>query len=287
MLLGVVLAAINTGNNLLYLVLAALCSLLALSSALAEWNLRGVRVQRRLPAEAYAGEAALGVFVLENRRRLGPAWGVRLAERVTGVDAPVAERRVGRIGPLETIEVPARWTFPERGKVALSSLRVESRFPFGLVQRWREIPVSGSLVVWPRPASGPHGFRAQGSGLGRPNSLLRGREGDFRGVRPYVPGDSLRDLHWPTAARTGVPMVVVRDGSQAEEVVVQVQDLHGEHWEQELSRATGQIRRHSSAGHAVGLSVGGTTHPPREGAPWRRRLLDVLALLPPRSGFSA
>ncbi len=286
MLLGVVIAAINTGNNLLYLVLAALCALLALSASLAEWNLRGVRVTRRLPEEAFATEAALGVFVVENRRRLGPAWGVRLAERVAGSEVPVAERRVGRIGPLETVEVPARWTFPRRGRVDLGTLRVESRFPFGLVQRWRDIPVTGALVVWARPVQAPQPLRANGGGLGSPNQRIRGREGDFRGVRPYVPGDSLRDLHWPTAARTGTPMVVVREGSQAEEAVVRVEELQGDHWEQELSRATWQIRQLASAGHAVGLTVGGATHPPRSGAPWSRRLLDLLALLPTRSGFS-
>lgn len=286
MLLGVVVAAVNTGNNLLYLVLGALCALLVLSSALAEWNLRGVQVRRRLPEEAFAGQPAAGVFVVENRRRVGAAWGLRVEERLELSGAPVATRRVGRVGPGAVVEVPARWTFPERGRVALASLRLESRFPFGLVRRWRDIPVTGHVVVWAAPARGPHGARSRGTGLGRPDRRLRGREGDFQGVRPYVPGDPLRDLHWATAARTGVPMVVVRDGAQAEEVLVTVLDVVGDHWERELSQATGQILRHVSAGRAVGLSVGDATHPPRSGEAWRRRLLDLLALQPSRRGFS-
>jgi hypothetical protein len=49
MLIGTLLAAVNTGNNLVYLALGLLCGVLVLSNALAEWNLRGLTVTRRFP----------------------------------------------------------------------------------------------------------------------------------------------------------------------------------------------------------------------------------------------
>ena len=127
MLVGVVGAAVNTGNNLLYLVLGSLCATLVLSSILAEWNLRGVRVRRRLPPEAFAGEAATGAFLVENRRRLGGAWALRLTERAgdAATEAGVAEARVVRVGPGETVEIPARWVFTERGAVQLRGVVLE------------------------------------------------------------------------------------------------------------------------------------------------------------------
>ncbi len=286
MLLGVVVAAVNTGNNLLYLVLGALCALLVLSAGLAEWNLRSVRVWRRLPAEAWAERAAGGAFVVENRRRLGAAWGLRLAE-VDAEGAVLAQARVARVGPGVTLEVPARWTFAARGIERLESVRVESHFPFGLVRRWRDLPAAGELLVWPSPLGGPLARRSAGAGLARPDRRRRGREGDFQGLRPYVAGDPLRDLHWPTSARTGRPMVVVRDAAQADEVVVEVVEVTGEAWERELSRAAGQLQRHFAAGHAVGLRFGGAVHAPRTGDPWRRRLLALLALAPVRAARSA
>ena len=55
---GVGFAALNTGNNLLYMVLSLLLAFLVLSGVLSESALRGVRIRRRLPREIHAGRAA-------------------------------------------------------------------------------------------------------------------------------------------------------------------------------------------------------------------------------------
>ncbi len=287
MLVGVVIAAVNTGNNLLYLVLGTLCAVLVLSSALAEWNLRGLSVRRRLPAEAFAGQPAAGLWIVENRRRFGATWALRVEERLRAEgDAGLAAVRLTRVGPGATVELPTRWVFPDRGRVRLRTVRVESAFPFGLVRRWRDLPLPGELLVWPAPLSGPHARRSEGRGTARPDPSRAGREGDFRGLRPYVPGDPLRDLHWPTSARTGQPMVILRTAARADEVVVDVPEARGEQWELALSRAAGQIQTHFGRGDAVGLRMGGAMHPPRGGEGWRRRLLDLLASAPRRDSFA-
>ena len=51
---GVGFAALNTGNNLLYLVLALMLAFLVLSGLLSEASLRGLRVERHLPRELFA-----------------------------------------------------------------------------------------------------------------------------------------------------------------------------------------------------------------------------------------
>src|SRR5262245_58861650 len=57
--LGVGLAAINTGNNLLYLLLGMLLSLIVVSGVLSELSLRQLTVVRRLPPRAQVGRAHL------------------------------------------------------------------------------------------------------------------------------------------------------------------------------------------------------------------------------------
>ena len=52
---GVGFAALNTGNNLLYLVLSLMLAFLVLSGVFSESTLRGIRVRRRLPREFFAG----------------------------------------------------------------------------------------------------------------------------------------------------------------------------------------------------------------------------------------
>src|SRR3954464_2654693 len=53
--LSVGLAAINTGNNLLYLLLGMLLALIVVSSIMSELSLRHLTVVRRLPARAQVG----------------------------------------------------------------------------------------------------------------------------------------------------------------------------------------------------------------------------------------
>lgn len=57
--LGVGFAAINTGNNLLYLLLGMLLSLIVVSSVMSELSLRQLTVTRRLPMRAQVGRAHL------------------------------------------------------------------------------------------------------------------------------------------------------------------------------------------------------------------------------------
>ncbi len=47
--IGIGFAAVNTGNNLLYLVLAMLLSLIIASGFLSEWGVRGLTVERAFP----------------------------------------------------------------------------------------------------------------------------------------------------------------------------------------------------------------------------------------------
>jgi len=52
----VVFAAINTANNLLYMVLSALMAVLVLSGFLSALNFRFLRVVARVPSHCYAGD---------------------------------------------------------------------------------------------------------------------------------------------------------------------------------------------------------------------------------------
>ena len=68
--LGVGVAAVNTGNNLLYLALSLNLSLILLSGILSEGTLRHVTLKVRLASEAFAGgEAFLAVTCSTGAKR--------------------------------------------------------------------------------------------------------------------------------------------------------------------------------------------------------------------------
>ena len=136
LIVAVVLAALNTGNNLLYMVLGSLLGALVLNNVLAEWNLRGVRVARRLPDEAWAGRSASGTIQVHNARRFGAAWSLLVREvDPDGNDLAIA--RALRVAQGQ-IDVPALDVPGARGPARRPG-RGE-HLPFGLMRRWRNSP---------------------------------------------------------------------------------------------------------------------------------------------------
>ena len=276
LLAGVTFGAVNTGNNLVYLVLGTLLGLLIVSNVLAEWNLRGLAVRRELPPDIHAGEAATGRLVLENPRKRGAAWQVEVEE----LDGARGRTTVLRCPPGGSAEVPMAWTFARRGATRLGRIRVGSRFPFGLIFRYRDLEAPAELVVWPAAERGRRPDPTPSGALGATHTVVRGATGEFAGLRPYVPGDPLRSVHWRTTARLGSPHVVLRTGEAGDEVVVRLErELRGEAREAAIRRATGRVVVHLSRGDAVGLDADGEALAPATGPGWRRVLLNRLALL--------
>jgi uncharacterized protein (DUF58 family) len=70
--LGVGFAAINTANNLLYLLLGMLLALIVVSGIMSELSLRDLTVVRRLPLRAQVGRAHLVEIEVFNHKRASP-----------------------------------------------------------------------------------------------------------------------------------------------------------------------------------------------------------------------
>ncbi len=70
------IAALNTGNNLLYIVVAAMLSAILISGLASAAVLRGLELDVRLPQHVFAGRAATGKIVLRNSRRRLPSFSV-------------------------------------------------------------------------------------------------------------------------------------------------------------------------------------------------------------------
>ncbi len=273
---GLALAALNTGNNLLYLSLAGLLGLMVVQNVLAEWNLRGVHLARRLPAELYAREAVHGTVVVTNERAWFSLYGLLVEE--LGPDHPLGSAAVAVVDPGETVEVPFAWHFPSRGAVPVEGLRMSSSFPFGLFERRWTVPLPAALVVYPMRGRGRRAPLGMGRGRGHHSASRRGGRGEFLGLRPYVPGDPVRLVHWPTTARLGEAVVVEREPDRAGEVLVVV-DPGGGTVDRELERACGEIVHHAARGRSVGLRLFGRLWRPGRGVDHIRGMLTALALV--------
>jgi uncharacterized protein (DUF58 family) len=77
LLIGI--AALNTGNNLLYIIVAAMLAAILVSGVASAIVLRDLELDVRLPEHVFAGRAALGRIVLRNPRRWLPSFSVNVA----------------------------------------------------------------------------------------------------------------------------------------------------------------------------------------------------------------
>ncbi len=140
--LGVGLAALNTGNNLMYMVLSLLLSFLVLSGVLSESALRGIQVRRLLPSELVAEQEAIVGVEVKNQQDRVPAFAVVVEDviRVGALQRPAGRtllRPAGRAFALRVAPRGAelrsyRFVPPQRGALAFVGFRVATRFPFGL-----------------------------------------------------------------------------------------------------------------------------------------------------------
>lgn len=199
--LGVGFAAINTGNNLLYLVLGLLLSLIVLSGILSEVALRGLQFRRKLPRRAFAGAPMLVEIEVKNTKRFAPSYSIEVEDRLS-------HRRTDKRCYFLKVSAGARQTAayrrtpPVRGVERYLALRVATRFPFGLFEKWREIDLVEEQLVYPSPR---RTVRPVAPSVTSGDSVPRdGRgRGEVDGVRELRPGDAARDVHWRKSAALG------------------------------------------------------------------------------------
>jgi hypothetical protein len=72
------IAALNTGNNLLFIVLSAMLAAVLVSGLTSAWMLRGLSVETGLPQHIFTGQRLHGRLSLRNGRRLAPAFSVSI-----------------------------------------------------------------------------------------------------------------------------------------------------------------------------------------------------------------
>ena len=192
-------AAINTGNNALYIGLSFMLGALLLSGVASKGGLKHLRVDFEKVDEAWAGREAHGRLRVANRSRI---WNVRdlilVSEELAGpVFVPIVERR-------RDVGVDVAFLFRRRGLAQLKSIDLYTRYPFGFFLKKRRVKISGDVVVYPRllDAEGTRErFRAV---EGEQHSSSRpGPGSDVHSFREYTRGDSLRHVAWKKLASLG------------------------------------------------------------------------------------
>ncbi len=222
-------AALTTGNNLFYIVLAILLAVLMVSGVASRLSLSGVSVSLRFPDHIFAGESTPFEVTLTNQKKVLPSFSLSVAvvsqrrprqrwwrrqERspelrwplsAFGTSAELAYFVIIPGGAKGRVRV--EHCFQRRGVYPISGFTLTTRFPFGFVERRRWIAAEGEIVVYPRPQPLDDFYHLLPMSQGKLESPHKGSGSDLYAIRQYLHTDHPRYLDWKATAKTAQLMV--------------------------------------------------------------------------------
>lgn len=285
MSIGLGLAAVNTGNNLLYLVFGISLSLIIVSGLLSEGNLRGIACGP-LPFDRATARVPLHATLRVNvRRRRFPAFAIEAWPLIEPEGCVVVPARFLDLKASGDAEGTCRIEFPRRGEYRLKGMVVSTGFPFSFFRKSVVFPADQILLVHPvvAPANGTTSGAAPG--IEEEPSGRAGAGIEFLGVRDFREGDNPKHvLHRLSAARS-VPVVRELEATGTRRVWIALVNVEpggdGEdRVEDAIERAAGIAVDRIRKGDRVGLASATGALPPAPGSMQAKAILDFLAILP-------
>ncbi len=182
------LAAVNSNNNVLFLITSLLLSLLFLSGLTALYNVSGIRVRALGRGILTSEEQGVVMVRVENTKRFSSlVLDVSLGSDLALV--PVISAKSHK-------DVYLTWAPPHRGKPRLQPVGITSSFPFGFVRRGGFFDTGTGIVTSPRPAGNiPELLSSRDEEQKLISSRGHGR-GDWKGIRQYRPGEGKASIVW-------------------------------------------------------------------------------------------
>jgi uncharacterized protein (DUF58 family) len=199
-LVGILVVALNTGNNQLYLLLGMLLTLVLSSWLLSEISLRSIVPRRQPPPRVHANHPFLMGIVLRNEKRRFPSFSIEVEDLC---DDQVVDKRCYflKIPSGRTQQTSYRHSLPRRGRYVFTAFRISTKFPFALFRASRYVEHRSEIVVYPALLSLSHLPQALLSAAGEQTAGRLGRRGAFHALRELRNGDDPRDIHWKSSAR--------------------------------------------------------------------------------------
>lgn len=292
--LVVALAATNTANNALYMVLASMLSVLVVSGVLSRLNLRRLAVAVERPAEVFANRPFSLEVEVRNRSRVLPRWLLLLH---AGVQDEHGQVVAGSALPLLVPYLPRRGSsrgrlemmIGRRGRHRIARAHLTSIFPLGFFRKGMRYPLRDELLVYPELFA-PAGVDAEQETLvGDDPSRRAGWGHELHALRTFRLGDDPRGIHWKQTARTGGIVFMEREAEQGRRLCIVLDNAAGElrdeadrvRFERLVSEAATAAVDHLERGYEVELVTRGRHLPPAGGGRQRTAVLEELAVVAP------
>jgi uncharacterized protein (DUF58 family) len=202
-------AARVLGSTTLHMISVGLVVLPFGAALFARWSRQRLRIRRRLSdARVQPGQRVAVELEVENQSSAQTSF-LLIEDRLPAALGRSARLVIASLAGRDRQRVRYTLTPRQRGRYTLGPLTVDLSDPFALTRLRVEFDEREDLVVAPEVedlAGGPDSPFGLASGLALAKHLFRTGD-EFYTMRPYVEGDDLRRIHWPSVARSGGLMI--------------------------------------------------------------------------------
>lgn len=235
------IAALNTANNLLFIVLAAMLAAIVVSGIASAAVLRRLELDVIVPRNAFAGKPVQLRVNLINPRLLMPAFSVKVFTPLDKKKKPGWELRKTEfifpkrkqwfrlpdyalrrkqlppwqekiltrpvyftfVGPRSMAGADLELAFPHRGYYSQEGFTLATRFPFSFLLKSRKVKLERDVLVYPALLESDNFLDVLPMITGEFVSYVRGRGMELYRIREHTPQDPARFVDWKATAKTG------------------------------------------------------------------------------------
>ncbi|MGP4843207.1 DUF58 domain-containing protein [Marinobacter sp. 1Y8] len=266
LLLVMLLTGINYQNSLIYLLTFLLGAIFVAAMHQTHRNLVGLRLTLINSGEGFPGAD------IEFRLRATSDESDAIAIRITPEEGDAESFNVIR-GELVEVSFSAQGV--SRGPVATGDVRVETRFPFGLLTAWSWMRPVREGLCYPRaitppdvPAGADEGEQSSGHVSSSDLSNMN--------IRPWRQGDLTQRVLWKRYARSGEMVITEWEGDAADPVWLDFDSFPGVDRELRLSYLAALVEQRDQLGTPYGLRLPGSRIEPDVGRLHRTFCLRAL-----------
>lgn len=223
------LAAVNSSNNLLFVILATMISVFVVSSIVARNSLKHVSLSIQVPERVFEGDRVPVKVSVSNTKRIFPSFSICIEDsrkRTTMAGFTLFRRFAGKkpgigrnadaavhhglypfayfpvLRPGETHSELTVQSFPRRGLFRLEEFQISTRFPFSLFRHSERIEVGGEVLVYPFIRDISTYYHRLPFLPGLLEGMQKGQGENLFSIRPYMEGENTRIIDWKATAKT-------------------------------------------------------------------------------------
>jgi uncharacterized protein (DUF58 family) len=193
----IAIAALNTANNLIYLVFSMMLSILFLAFVILRWNLKRIILKVSYAQPLFAKGSARINIALSNDKKHIPSYSIKvwIPEKIE------AMAYFPEVSCLSEIQQDVPVLYERRGIYRYGNFFMESSFPFLFLSKRIISHVEGEVIVYPEIKELDRSITATVNEWYETAQTRIGKGDEFSMIREFRYGDDWRRIHWKASAK--------------------------------------------------------------------------------------